>query len=75
MITYSHKNRRHTFSMNDEDMVNLAEIIWLLKHSPPPMGFKRRPLTAPQQAVVDRFNDLITYPTDFETIINAKTGQ
>ena len=75
MITYSHRNRRHSFSMNDENMVNFAEVMWLLKHAPPPMGFKRRPLTTAQQAIVDRFNDLITFPADYEQIINAKTGQ
>ena len=61
--------------MNGADMEIFAEVMWLIKHAPPPMGFKRRPLTVSQQAIVDRFNDLITYPPDYETIINAKTGQ
>lgn len=75
MITYTQKGRRHTFAMNDEDMGVFAEVIWLLKHAPPPMGFKRRPLTTSQQKVVDRLNDLIMFPTDYEQFLNAKTGQ
>lgn len=75
MITYSRKGNRHTFGMNKDDLDDFAELMWLLKHTPPPLGFHRKPLTLAQQRIVDAFSSLITYPPDYAGIVNAKTGQ
>jgi hypothetical protein len=75
MITFLKVKNRHTFSMSKDDLDNLAEVIWLLKHSPPPCGYNRRPLTTKQQKVVDDIFDLIAYPDGYGEALNNKTGQ
>jgi hypothetical protein len=75
MITYRHEKRRHVLSMTNQDLADLAEVIWLLKHTPPPMGYQRKPMTGPQQKIVDNLYDIIGYPADYAALINSKTGQ
>jgi len=75
MITYAKVKQRHVFSMNNRDLSDLAELVYLLKHTPPPAGFNRRPFTTAQQRVVDQLSDLIGYPSDYGTMLNNKTGQ
>jgi hypothetical protein len=75
MITYLKKNQRNVFSMNPRDLSVFAELLWVLKHSPPPIGFNRKPLTAEQQRVVDDLFCLIDYPDGYAESLNIKTGQ
>ena len=75
MITYRHEKRRHILSMTDNDLSDLAEVVFLLKHTPPPLGYCRKPLTTPQEKIIDALYDVIGYPTDYAITLNAKTGQ
>jgi hypothetical protein len=46
MITYIQQKQRHLFGMNSFDLTIFAELVWLLKHTPPAVGFNRKPFTA-----------------------------
>jgi hypothetical protein len=61
--------------MNSSDLVVFAELMWLLKHTPPSVGFNRKPLTIKQQKVVEDIYDLITYPDNYSEELNRRNGQ
>jgi len=75
MIAYRHDKRRHILTFSNADLADMAELIWLLKHTPPPLGYQRKPLTTAQQRVVDNLYDVIQFPPEYGTLINSKTGQ
>ena len=75
MITFSSVKKRHVISMNDRDLEYFAELIFLLKHSPPPAGYNRKPFTPSQMRVVEELYELIPYPDGYGNMLNAKTGQ
>lgn len=75
MISYRRDKSRNVFSMNDNDLVTLAQVIWLLRHAPPPMGYNRKPLTQKQNKVVEEIYDLIGYPEDYACKLNQHTDQ
>lgn len=61
--------------MDNMEMKNLCELVWLLKHTPPPIGFNRKPMTIGQQHVVDSLYDTIWFPDDYAATININNGQ
>lgn len=75
MIVYKKIRNRHYFSLNNQDLADLAEVIWLLKHTPPPVGFHRKPFTPKQEAVIEQLYDRIGFPDNYASYINAKRGQ
>ncbi len=75
MITYSKTGKRHQFAMNTDDLSRFSELVWLLKHTPPPVGYCRKPFTSRQQMVIDDLYDLISYPLDYSSQLNERTGQ
>ena len=75
MITLSTIKRRHVLSMNTTDLGHLAELVWVLYHTPPPVGYNRKPLTAAQRKVVEDLYELIPYPDGYGASLNGKTGQ
>jgi hypothetical protein len=75
MITYTKKGKRHYWGMNDDDFEAYYEIIWLLKHTPPPIGFNRKPFSFRQQRFIDETYDRISYSDDYNEKINKKNGQ
>ena len=75
MINFKIVKGRRYWGMTQDDLTTFAEIIWLLKHSPPPIGFNRKPLTSKQVKIVDAFYEWINYEPDYAEQINKKTGQ
>jgi len=75
MIAYKHERRRHILSMSSSDLSDLAELIYLLRHTPPPLGYQRKPLTTGQQRIVENLYDTIGFPVDYGSMLNSKTGQ
>lgn len=75
MITYKKVDRKHQFSMSTQDLGDMAELIWLLKHTPPPIGYNRKPFTLGQQRIIEEMYRVIQFPSDFGEFINSKTGQ
>jgi len=75
MITYSKKGKRHNFGMNDDDLQTHSEVLWLLYHTPPPVGFNRKPFTMKQQKHIDELFSRIKYPDNYAEVLNKLTGQ
>lgn len=75
MITYCKKGNRHTFGMNTEELKTFAELIFLLRNTPPPIGFNRRPLTQKQKEIVEHLFERISYPEDYSESLNKRNGQ
>jgi len=75
MITYSKKGNRHIFGMNTEDLKTFAEIVFLLRNSPPPIGYNRRPLTMKQKEIVEKIFERINFGEDYGIKLNEKNGQ
>ena len=75
MITYSKKGKRHTFGMNDGDFDTFAEILWALKHTPPPAGFNRKPFTTKQVKIIEEMFSRLGYADDYAQYINRINGQ
>jgi len=75
LIAYAKNKSRHVFSMSQDDLNVFAEVVWLLKHTPPPVGFNRRPFTVRQSRLVEELYDRIGYPENYNEIINLKHNQ
>ena len=75
MITYSKKGKRHNFGFNDEDFDTFAEVLWLLKHTPPPIGFNRKPFTMKQIRIIEEMFSRLGYNEDYATYLNKMNGQ
>lgn len=75
MITYCKKGKRHVFAMNDGDLKTFAEVVWLLRNTPPPIGFNRKPLTFKQQKMVDELFERMAYPDNYAEMLNKTNGQ
>lgn len=75
MITYAKKGRRHSISMNDKEFDAFAEVIFLLNHTPPPVGFNRKPLTSQQKNIVEGIYNTFSYHPEYKTYLNKKTDQ
>ena len=75
MITYCKKVQRHVFAMNSEELKTFAELIFLLRNTPPPIGFNRRPLTQKQKEIIEHIFERISYPDDYGKSINERNNQ
>ncbi len=75
MITYIKHKQRHLFGMNNSDLSVFAELVWLLKHTPPPIGFNRKPFTIKQRKIIEDIYDLISYPDNYSEELNRKNDQ
>ena len=61
--------------MNEEDLLIFAEVVWLLRTSPPPIGYNRKPLTIKQQKMIDELFSRISYPENYAEHLNKLHGQ
>jgi len=75
MISFKQVKGRQYWGMSKDDLTVFAELIWLLKHNPPPIGFNRKPLTTKQERIIDDFYDRIIFGDNYAESLNAKTGQ
>jgi hypothetical protein len=75
MITHSVKGKRHILGMNEEDFQIFAEVIWLIQHGVPSIGFNRKPLTPKQQKIVEEIFSRFSYDDNFGIYLNRMTGQ
>jgi len=75
MINYREIKGRPYWGMSKDDLSIFAELIWLLKHTPPPIGFNRKPLTLKQQNMIEDFFQRINYGEDYAKQLNTKNGQ
>lgn len=61
--------------MNSSDLAVFAELMWLLKHTPPPVGFNRKPFTNKQRKLIEDLYDLIDYPNNYPEELNRRNDQ
>jgi len=75
MINYKNVKGRSYFGMSNDDLAIFAQVIWLLKHTPSPVGFNRKPFTTKQQKTIDDIYDLINFGEDYAEKLNSHHGQ
>ena len=75
MITFRKEKNRNWWGMSQDDQATFSELIWLLKHTCPPIGFNRKPLTKKQEKMIEDFFDMIAYPDNFTEYMNQRHGQ
>jgi hypothetical protein len=75
MIIHCKKAKRHIFTMSEENFQTFAEVIFLLKHTPPPIGFNRKPFTAGQVKIIEEVYSRMGYSDDYGEYLNKLHGQ
>lgn len=75
MVTYQKVKNRHQFSMSETDLDVFAQLIYLWRHNPQPIGYNRKPLTSKQTKIIEDIYDLINYAPDYNAQLNTHTGQ
>lgn len=74
-MTLKQSKAGYSITMTEAEMAALAEVIWLLRHSPPPIGFTRKPLTFAQNQIVQAVYDLIEYDDNYWDFMQKRNGQ
>ena len=71
MITYAKEKARHVFKMSADDLQVFGEIVWLLRHTPPPVGYQRKPFTHRQERIIEEIYDAFNFAPDYrEQLLN-----